>query len=102
MTRGEVWWYEGANEKRRPVCILTRPEAIPRLSSLVVVSATRTRRGLPTEVEVDEADGMPTPSVLSLDNVRTVRKGLLTDRITRLSPARMDEVCQALARATGC
>ena len=102
MNRGEVWWYEHPVGGRRPVCVLTRQEAIPVLTSLIVVPATRTLRGIPTELTLDESDGMPAPCALSLDNLRVVRKGLLTERITRLAPQRLDELCRALAAATGC
>jgi mRNA interferase MazF len=102
VNRGEVWWYEHPAGGRRPVCVLTRQEAIPVLTSLIVVPATRTVRGIPTELALDESDGMPAPCALSLDNLRAVRKGLLTERITRLAPQRLDELCRALAAATGC
>ena len=87
---------------RRPACVLTRQEAIPVLQRVTVAPATRTVRSIPTEVELDRDDGMPERCVLSLDNVRTVPKAQLAERITRLSPARLEEVCTALDRALGC
>jgi mRNA interferase MazF len=66
------------------------------------VPATRTIRQIPTEVVLDRADGMPEDCALSLDNVTTVPKELFRSRITRLSVARMTEVCRALALASGC
>jgi mRNA-degrading endonuclease toxin of MazEF toxin-antitoxin module len=45
---------------------------------------------------------MPIDCAVSLDNVRTVPRALLTEPITRLHPERLDAICQALARATGC
>lgn len=101
MNRGEIWWVEEQNE-RRPACLLTRQEAVPVLSRVTVVPATRTVRGIPTEVELGREDGMPSSCALSLDNVRTVPKSLLTERITTLSPARLHEVCVALGHALGC
>src|SRR5205814_3908047 len=62
VTRGEVWWGEDPDAGRRPLLILTRASAVPVLQSLVVVPATRTIRGIPTEVVVDEDDGMPARS----------------------------------------
>jgi mRNA interferase MazF len=102
VTRGEVWWAELPNEGRRPVCILTRDEAIPVLSSLLVVPATRTVRGIATEIEIGPADGMPTACVLAFDNLWTVRKAHLVNRITQLSPIRMNEICVALGAAIDC
>ena len=90
MNRGEIWWLEHPEAGRRPACILTRQAAIPALRSVLVAPATRTIRGIPTEV------------ALSLDNLTTVPKGLLTERITRLNQARLGELCAALRVATGC
>jgi len=102
VTRGEVWWMRPPGEPSRPACVLTRDAGIPVLRRITVIPATTTIRGIATEVELDAADGMPRTCALSLDNLRTVDKGVLTERITRLSPARMEEVCRALAFATGC
>lgn len=102
MRRGEVWWAEREDRKRRPVLVLTRDEAIPVLHSVVVAPATRTIRGIPTEVVVGPEDGMPEESAISLDNVTLVPKGLLTSPICRLGPARMWETCRAVQAAFDC
>ncbi len=102
MTTAEVWWAELPEAGRRPACVLTRAAAIPVLTSILVAPATRTVRGIPTEVLLDEDDGMPSPCVLALDNLATVPKALLTERITALSVAKRDELCRALALATDC
>ena len=102
MNRGEVWWLEHPEAGRRPACILTRQTAIPALRSVLVVPATRTVRGIPTEVPLGRADGMPEDCALSFDNLTTVPKALLTERITRLNPAKLGELCVALNVATGC
>jgi mRNA interferase MazF len=102
MKRGEVWWHEPPDDKRRPVLILTRDEAIDSLNKLVTAPATGTIRGLASEVPVGPDDGMPRESVISLDNTTLVRKALLTERITTLSSERINEVCKALDYATSC
>lgn len=102
MRRGEVWWWHEPDRKPRPVCILTRDEAIGVLADLHVVPATTTIRGIGTEVALDTDDGMPRECVLSLDGITTAPKAQLIERQTLLSPARMHQVCQALALATGC
>lgn len=99
---GEVWWVEAPEIPRRPALILTRDDAIPVLDRLTVVTATTRIRDIPTEVELGPEEGMPRRCVLTLDNVERVPQGYLKDRITRLSPPRMDEVCRALSIATGC
>jgi mRNA interferase MazF len=45
---------------------------------------------------------MPDACALSLDDVTTLPRELFRERITRLSVGRMNEVCRALALATGC
>jgi len=102
VTRGDVWWGEHPDAHKRPYLILTRDAAIPVLRRLVVAPATRRIRGIPTEVLLTEDDGMPEESVLTLDNVATIPKAFLTERICMLGVDRMHEVCAALAVATGC
>jgi len=51
LIRGEVRWYTfRLPDKRRPVLILTRGEVLNTLNEIIVVPATRTIRGLKTEV----------------------------------------------------
>jgi mRNA interferase MazF len=102
VNRGEVWWVEHPEAGRRPACVLTRQAAIPVLTSVLVAPATRTIRGIPTEVVLTRDDGMSADCALSLDNVASVPKALLTERITRIADARLDELCGALRAATGC
>ena len=97
VARGEVAWLELETEGRRPVVVLTRDEALPRLRNVVVALVTRTIRGLDTEVELGPADGMPVECAVSLDNRRIVPQALLTEFITRLDPGRLDRVCKALS-----
>lgn len=102
VARGEVRWLELEEEGRRPVVVLTRDEALPRLRNVVVALVTRTIRGIETEVEIGPGDGMPVECAISLDNLRTVPRALLTKPITRLDAARVDAICRALARSAGC
>jgi mRNA interferase MazF len=102
MNRGEVWWFELPDQGPRPGCILTRPVAIPLLNALLIAPATRTVRGIPTEVPLGAEDGMPAECALSLDNLAVVPKALITERITALSAAKLDALCRALHIATDC
>lgn len=102
VNRGEVWWAESPDEKRRPYLVLTRQASIPVLHSVLAVPATRKVRGIPSEVPLSEDDGMPQACALSLDNLVTMPKSMLVERICRLGPIRLGEVCQALSVATGC
>jgi mRNA interferase MazF len=102
VNRGEVWWVDHPEVGRRPFLILTRQTAIPVLERVVAVPATRTIRGIPSEVLLDEDDGMPQRCVLSFDSLATIPKSLVTERVCRLNADRMVDVCRALAAATGC
>jgi mRNA interferase MazF len=102
VARGEVRWLELEEEGRRPVVVLTRDEALPRLRNVVVALVTRTIRGIDTEVELGPPDCMPVTCAVSLDNLRTVPRALLTEPITRLEPAKLNAVCRALRHSTGC
>jgi mRNA interferase MazF len=102
VARSEVWWVEHPDAGRRPFLVLTRQAAVPVLNAVLAVPATRTVRAIPTEVVLDETDGMPEECALSFDNLTTVPIELFRSRITRLPVERMTEVCRALALATGC
>jgi mRNA interferase MazF len=102
VARGEVWWYEPPEVARRPFVILTRTEAIPVLNQVLAAPVTTTVRRIPTEVVVDESDGMPRPGVVSLDNVTPIRTSLCVERITVLGLDRMRSICDALRIAVAC
>jgi mRNA interferase MazF len=72
------------------------------LTRVLGVPATRTIRGIASEVELGPEDGMPDRCVLSLDNLRVLPKSYFVGRICILGPEQMDRVCRALAVATGC
>ena len=101
MRRGEVWWYEDPRAGRRPFLILTRDAAIPVLNQVLAVPATRTIRGIPTEVPLVPDDGMPDECVLTLDNVTVIRPALCTGRLTVRGSQRLADICIALAVAVG-
>lgn len=101
VVRGEVWW-AAAPGGDRPVLVLTRDPVADRIEGVVVAACTRTVRGLTSEVRLGPADGMPGECAVSLDNVHTLRRSVFRRRVTRLSDARMTEVCGALGRALGC
>ena len=102
VSRGEIWWYEHPEHGRRPFLILTRSEAIPFLQQVIAIPATRTIRGIPTEVTLDSDDGMPEPCVLTLDNITTIHPALGTKRITALDAKKLHDVCEALRLAASC
>lgn len=101
--RGEVWWCELTDVARRPVVVLSRDAAIPRLRRAVIAPCTTTVRGLPSEVQLDPGeDPVPRASVLNLDSIESVSIAMLVQRLGRLSDDRMREVCAALEIAVDC
>ena len=102
MSRGEVWWVDDPVAGSRPHLVLARDTAIPVLKALVAVPATRTIRGIPTEVRLGVEDGLPDDCVLSLDNTTLIPKSFFRERICQLGPESMERVCRALGIATGC
>jgi mRNA interferase MazF len=102
VNRGEVWWVERPDIGRRPHLVLTRQGALAVLNEILAVPATRTERGIPTEVALGQADGMPETCVLTLDSVTAVPRVFFRERICTLRPDRMWAVCEALRVATGC
>ena len=100
--RGDVWWADVPGDKRRPVLVMTRDRFVPRLTSLLVAPLTTRVRAIPTEVELGQPDGVPRRSAANFDNVFTLHKSRLHERITRLSSERMTDVCRAYRFAVGC
>ena len=101
--RGEVWWCELPEISRRPVVILSRDAAIPRLRRALVAPCTTNVRGLPSEVVLEPADDrVPRRSAVNLDSVESVSLGALVERLGRLSDVRIREICAALSIAVDC
>jgi mRNA interferase MazF len=101
--RGELWWCEPPEIGRRPVVVLSRDAAIPRMRRTLVAPCTTTIRGLPSEVVLEPgADPVPRLCAVNLDSVESVSVGMLVERLGRLSAARMLEICAALAVAVDC
>jgi mRNA interferase MazF len=100
---GEVWWCELAEIGRRPVVVLSRDAAIPRLRRTLIGPCTTIIRGIPSEVLLEPGeDPVPRTSVVNLDSVESVSLGTLVERLGRLSDARMRQICEALEIAVAC
>jgi mRNA interferase MazF len=102
-SRGEVWWCELAEVGRRPVVVLSRDVAIPRLRRALVGPCTTTIRGIASEVVLEPGrDPIPQTSAVNLDSVESVSVGVLLQRLGRLSDRRMRQICAALEVAVAC
>ncbi len=98
--QGEIWWAETEN-KRRPVLVVTRSEAIPVLTGIVVAPVTRTIRDIPSEILLGADENLEVECVASFDNLQRVLRSALTMKIGNLG-TRRNELCRAMQAMTGC
>ncbi len=97
MRRGEVWWAELPQPiGRRPVVLLSRDAAYRVRTSVTVGMVTRTIRAIPVEVPLGTEDGMPQDCVVNLDDILTIPKLRLAERITTLSPQKITAIARAI------
>ncbi len=104
MTRphqGEVWWAE-AEEKRRPVLVVSRSEAAAVLTWLIVAPVTRSVRAIPTHLPLGREEGLDVPCAASFDNLQPIRASFLIQRVGALDPARRPQLCWALRALADC
>jgi mRNA interferase MazF len=86
-------------DKARPVVILTRELVRPHLRTVTVAPITTTVRGLSSEVEVDAANGLTEPSVVSCDNITTIPSDAVGERIGVLLDTQEPALSQAIVAA---
>ena len=93
----EIWWANLPGPAgRRPVLLLSRDSAYTVLQKFVVAEITTTIRGIPVEVRLGRSDGIAKRCVVNFDNLRTIPRQYLAERISQLSPSRVVEVKRAL------
>lgn len=103
VKRGDIWMYSFARpDKKRPVLVISRQSVIPLLRTVMVAPITSAIYGVPSEVKVGVEQGLKRDSAVNLDHIQTVDRSRLTGYIGHLSDDVMDEVCRAVAVATGC
>ncbi|HEX7838869.1 MAG TPA: type II toxin-antitoxin system PemK/MazF family toxin [Kofleriaceae bacterium] len=86
---------------KRPVVLVSRDEAYAIKARVTVVAVTRTVRGIPTEVRVGPSEGLPKVGVANADELVTIPRTTLRERIATLSRAKLDEIDAALRFALG-
>lgn len=99
--QGEIWWTE-AKDKRRPVLVVTRSEAVEVLTGIVVAPISRTVRGIPTEIHLGHDEGLRIECAASFDNLQPVLRSALTERVGALGGVRREEICGALRALADC
>ena len=91
---GELWW--AYVHKRRPVVVVSRDDVRGARARTTVAPVTRTVRGLASEVDLDQRDGLPQACVANCDELGTIPKAKLIRRIGRLSEPKLLELAEAL------
>lgn len=98
--QGDIWWAE-TEDKRRPVLVVTRPQAIQALTRVVVAPVSRTVRGIPTEIALGPSEGLRVECAASFDNLETALRSALTERVGTLG-SRGNEICETLRALADC
>ncbi|MGH9228437.1 MAG: type II toxin-antitoxin system PemK/MazF family toxin [Acidimicrobiales bacterium] len=102
VAQGELWLMETPNQKRRPVLVVSRDEAIPALNNVVVAPVTSTIRDVPTCIPVGADEGIDHDSVATFDSLAAVPKSVLTRRLGGLGVGGRHRICAALEALANC
>ncbi len=100
MRQYEIWWADLPGPAgRRPVLLLSRDGAYAILNKVVAAEITTTIRRIPIEVPLGVAEGLTKKCVANCDNLRTISKQYLVEKISQLRPQRIPEVKRAVGYA---
>lgn len=98
--QGEIWWAT-TGDKRRPVLVVTRSEAVGVLSAIVVAPVTRTVRDIATEIALSREEGLGVECAASFDNLQRIQRSALTAKAGELG-IRRGQICDALRALADC
>jgi len=76
--------------------LLSRDVAYRVRTSITIGIVVRIARNIPVEVPLGKEDGMPQQCVVNLDDILTIPKARLAERITTLSSQKMPAVARAI------
>ncbi len=102
MKRGEIYWVRFPKPAgTRPAVLVSREEAYSVRTRITVVPVSRTVRGIPTEVRLGPADGLPKAGAANADEIVTIPRDLLDRRVSALNQAKLSELDEAIRFALG-
>jgi mRNA interferase MazF len=102
IQRGEIRWFRfNRPDKRRPVLVLGKENLLSSLSQIPVIPLSTQARGLPWEVELRPAEGVPGLCFLKPEWICAVDRTALGPWIADLPAARWGEVRGALLEFLG-
>ncbi len=84
LDRGDIFAADLPGLGIRPVLVVTRQVAIPVLSSVTVAPVTSTVRGIASEVPLSSQHGLDHSSAANCDNLITLPKARLGNRLGSL------------------
>ena len=86
-------------DKRRPALILTRQSRLHPLAWITVAPIISTKRGISSEVAVGPRNGLDHDSVVSCDNIATVRRDPVHHTIGLFFEDQEPELARAISDA---
>jgi mRNA interferase MazF len=109
VQRGDVWWVDfnpvrGSEQGGIRPSLVLQNDIGNRASSTTIVAAitSQHRRAYPFQVEIGpEESGLDLPSLILLEQLRTIDKSRLIRRAGHLPPERMLAVERAIKRSLG-
>jgi mRNA interferase MazF len=85
--------------KRRPVVVLTRDNMVPHFKNLTIAAITSTSRTSRTQVPVGPENGLDHESFVNCDDIHTIPKAKVLQRIGRLTVEQEARLSQAIRTA---
>lgn len=109
IKRGEVYFADlspvvGSEQGGiRPVLIVQNDVGNKYSPTVIAVAITSqmTKAKLPTHIELDTVDGLPKDSVVLLEQIRTIDKRRLREKVCNVSQIKMAEINDALLVSLG-
>jgi mRNA interferase MazF len=102
MRRGEIWWAEiPIRSGRRPVVLVSRSIAYVARSKVTVVEVSTRVRAIETEVVLGTREGLPRACCANADNLLTIDKAWLDERVGALTADKLARLDRALLLALG-
>lgn len=102
MRRGEIWWaILPIPSGRRPVVLVSRDLAYKVRSKISVIEVTTRARGIETEIPLGAREGLPRERWANADNIATIDKAWLVERIGALGREKIERLDRALGLTLG-
>ena len=100
MKQYEIWWATLPEPiGTRPVLLLSRDRAYAYLERVIVVEVTSRAYGIPQEIALGAREGLPRRCVARFDNLTSIYKRHLRQRLGKLAAARHVEAKRAIGYA---